>query len=35
MNMDETIAHKTILYVCSSFSIVVGLVPLVFGILLL
>lgn len=35
MNMNETVAHKVIRYVCSSFSIIAELASLVFGILLL
>lgn len=35
MNMNETVAYKVIRYVCSGLSIIVGLAPLVFGILLL
>ena len=35
MNMNETVAYKVIRYVCSGLSIIVGLTPLVFEILLL
>ncbi len=35
MNIDEAIAHKAIRCICSGLSIIVGLAPFVFGILLL
>lgn len=32
--MDETVTHKVIRYICSSLSIIAGIAPVVFGILL-